>query len=182
MFYLSTEPNTPLKKILSALTLLRFNEHDYKHRKGCFKKSDECRFSYPRQITEEFGLQIDFNTEPTTWFTSLGNNKNYSCHAFTMMTRRHMADLFLNTNNPVVSNIFGFNNNVNMGNRNCIFYVTLYTRKGTQNEEQFPFLKHCTAIAKRIRKIRESQKNVLEEIGIDLRVVNIQLKQIILLD
>jgi hypothetical protein len=64
-----------LKKILSALTLLRFNEHDYKHRKGCFKKSDECRFSYPRQIREEFGLQIDFDSEPTTWFTSLGNNK-----------------------------------------------------------------------------------------------------------
>jgi hypothetical protein len=78
-----------------------------------------------------------------------------------------MADLFLNTNNPVVSNIFGFNNNVNMGNRNFIFYVTLYTTKGTKNEEQFPFLKHCTAIAKRIRKLRETQKNVLEDIGID---------------
>ena len=29
------------------------------------------------------------------------------------------------TNNPVVSSIFGFNYNVNMGNRNCIFYLNL---------------------------------------------------------
>jgi hypothetical protein len=54
-----------------------------------------------------------------------------------------------------------------MGNRNCIFYVTLYTTKGTQNEEQFPFLNHCTAIAKRIRKLRENQNLLLQEIGND---------------
>ncbi len=71
-------------------------------------------------------------------------------------------------NNPVVSNIFGFNNNVAMGNRNCIFYATLYTTKGAQNEEQFPFLKHCTAIAKRIRKLSGNQNLLLQEIGNDV--------------
>jgi hypothetical protein len=85
-----------------------------------------------------------------------------------MEPRRHLADMFLNTNNPVVSNIFGFNNNVAMGNRNCIFYVTLYTTKGTQNEEQFPFVKHCTAIAKRTRKFREHQNLLLQKIGNDV--------------
>jgi hypothetical protein len=64
-------------------------------------------------------------------------------------TKRDIADVFLNTNNPVVSQIFGYINNVAMGNHNCIYYVTLYSTKGNLEEEQFPFLKHCTAIAKR---------------------------------
>ena len=135
------EPNSILEKILKTITLFRFNEHDYKHRKGCFKKSDECRFSYPRAKKEDFGMTINFESEPTTWYTSYGKHKSHLCHAFTMEPRRHLTDMFLNTNNPVVSNIFGFNNNVAMGNRNCIFYATLYTTKGTQNEEQFPFCK-----------------------------------------
>jgi hypothetical protein len=165
MFSLNITPDPILEKILRAITLLRFNEHDFKHRKGCFKKSDECRFSYPRPINEEYGLQINFESDPTIWYASFGNNKNYACHPFTMVPRRHVADLFLNTNNPVVSRIFGFNNNVNMGNINCIFYVTLYTTKGTQNEEQFPFLKHCTAVAKRIRRLRENHNLLMQEIG-----------------
>jgi len=32
----------------------------------------------------------------------------------------------LNTNNPVISKIFCYNNNATMGNRNCIYYATLY--------------------------------------------------------
>jgi hypothetical protein len=44
----------------------------------------------------------------------------------------------------------------------------LYTTKSTENEEQFPFLKHCTAIAKTIRKIRENHNILLQEIGNDI--------------
>jgi hypothetical protein len=43
------------------------------------------------------------------------------CYPFTMQTKRHVSDLFLNTNNPIVSNIFGNSNNITMGNRNCIY-------------------------------------------------------------
>jgi hypothetical protein len=63
-------------------------------------------------------------------------------------------------NNSTVSEIFGFNNNVVMGNRNCIYYVTLYNFIGTKGEEQFPFLKHCTAIAKRLRKLRNEESKI----------------------
>jgi hypothetical protein len=35
--------------------------------------------------------------------------------------------------------------------------------KGTQNEEQFPLLKHCTIVAKRVRKIREIEFNLWEK-------------------
>jgi hypothetical protein len=74
-------------------------------------------------------------------------------------------DLFLNTNNPVISKIFGYNNNVMMGNCNCIYDVTLYNTKGNQEEEQFPFLKHCTALAKRIRKLRQEEMEIENQFG-----------------
>jgi len=47
---------------------------------------------------------------------------------------------------------------VAMRNRNCIYYVTLYNTKGNQEEEHFPFLRHCTAIAKHLRKSRNQER------------------------
>jgi hypothetical protein len=52
-----------------------------------------------------------------------------------------------------------------MGNRNCIYYVTLYNTKGNQEEEQLPFLKHCTASAKRIRKLRQEEMEIENQFG-----------------
>ncbi len=34
------------------------------------------------------------------------------CFPFTIESKRHVSDLFLNTSNPVISKIFGYNNNV----------------------------------------------------------------------
>ncbi len=99
MVSLKSDPDPILEEILRAVTLFRFNKPDYKHRKSCFKKSDECHFSYPRLINEEFGLHINYESDPKIWYTSYGKNKNYSWYAFTMVPRRHVADLFLNTNN-----------------------------------------------------------------------------------
>jgi hypothetical protein len=52
-----------------------------------------------------------------------------------------------------------------MGNHNCIYYVTLYNTKGNREEEQFPFLKHCTALAKRIRKLRQEEMEIENQFG-----------------
>jgi hypothetical protein len=95
MEYFSRHPNDTLKI---------FELHDYHHRKGCFKKTTDCRFHYPRTIQESHELKIDFKAEPS------------------------------------------------------IVYVTLYNTKGNQEEEQFPFLKHCTAIAKHLRKLRNQER------------------------
>jgi hypothetical protein len=50
MEYFSRHPNDTLKKMLFTIVLNHFNEHDYRHRKGCFKKTTDCRFHYPRTI------------------------------------------------------------------------------------------------------------------------------------
>ncbi len=94
-------------------------------------------------------MEIDWSAEPSKWFSIIGNPCIKLCHPFTMETERLVCDLYLNTNNPV---IFGYNNNVKMGNWNGIYYVTLYNTKGNQEEDQFLFLKHCTASAKRLQK------------------------------
>ncbi len=67
MVLLSRDPISMLEKMLRAITL--FNEHDWPG-KGCFKKSDECHFSYPRSIKEDFGLKFNWKSEPTTWCTA----------------------------------------------------------------------------------------------------------------
>jgi len=54
-----------------------------------------------------------------------------------------------------------------MGNRNCIYYVTLYNTKGNQEEESFPFLRHCTAIAKRLRKLRNQEREITRDLRND---------------
>jgi hypothetical protein len=62
----------------------------------------------------------------------------------------------LNTNNPIISaEVFGFNNNVTMGNRNCICYVTLYNTKGNQEEESFPFFETLYCNCKAFKEIKE---------------------------
>jgi hypothetical protein len=42
--------------------------------------------------------------------------------------------------------------------------VTLYNTKGNQQEEQFPFLRHCTAIAKHLRKLRNQDNKAVENL------------------
>jgi len=59
-----------------------------------------------------------------------------------MEYERALPDVFLITNNSTVSEVFGFNNNVTMGNMNCIYYVTLYNTKGNQEEELFRKLRN----------------------------------------
>ena len=50
--------------MIFTIVLNRFNEHEYGHRKGCFKKTTNCRFHYPRTIQESHELKIDFKAEP----------------------------------------------------------------------------------------------------------------------
>ncbi len=118
-------------------------------------------FSKKKQTDNE--VVVDLSSEPSKWFSVVDGEQFTLCYPFTMQTKRHVSDLYLNTNNPIVSNIFGYNNNVTMGKRNCIYYVTLYNTKGNQDEGHFPFLKHCTALAKRIRRLRQEGKEIEEQ-------------------
>jgi hypothetical protein len=57
-----------------------------------------------------------------------------------------------------------------MGNCNYIYYGTLYNTKGNQEEEQFRFLKYCTALAKRIRRLRQDEMEIENQFGNNVEV------------
>jgi hypothetical protein len=40
MEYYTKYPCEEMERILKTIVLFQFNEHDYRHRKGCFKKKD----------------------------------------------------------------------------------------------------------------------------------------------
>jgi hypothetical protein len=122
-----------------------------------FKKTTDCRFQYPRTIQESHYLKIDFMKVSSIWYASYENGENRTCYPFTMENKRALPDVFLNTNN-----------NVTMRNRNCIYSFTLYNTKENQEEESFPFLRHCTAIAKRLRKLRNQEREITRDLRNDI--------------
>jgi hypothetical protein len=52
MEYYTRYPCEEVQRILKIIVLTQFNEHDYRHRKGCFKKTDECRFTFPEKDSD----------------------------------------------------------------------------------------------------------------------------------
>ncbi|EJK51118.1 hypothetical protein THAOC_29743, partial [Thalassiosira oceanica] len=47
------------EEVRETLLHLRFDEHDPRHRKGCFKKGCECRFILPQTAQEETEICVD---------------------------------------------------------------------------------------------------------------------------
>jgi hypothetical protein len=62
-------------------------------------------------LKDNYELIVDSNADVSTWYSALGHGENAECYPFSMETKRDIADVFLNTNNPVVSQFFGYNNN-----------------------------------------------------------------------
>jgi hypothetical protein len=158
--------NSALKRFIQCLAHLRFNEHDWKHRPGCFKKGCECRFDYPRWVQESFDLIFGNEESLAKWFTVYGSGDSpyLNAQGFTLATKRDVSDVFLNTHNRAVTSLLGYNNNVASGGRDMIYYVTLYNTKTNQKEERFPFFKQCVAIAKRIKRINLEEGRIRSSI------------------
>ena len=150
---------TSLIKILIAMSKLRFNEHDYRHRMSCFKKSCECRFLFPRLPQDNFDITFNKTNADSVWYKVFGETPHLLSRGFSVETPRCISDLYLNTHNPVISRLLGYNSNITIGSHSLIYYCTLYTSKGTQKEEKYPFLTACTAIAKRIRWKKQQQES-----------------------
>jgi hypothetical protein len=152
------------RRFLHYLGLLFFNTHDWKHRKGCFKKGNDCRFHIPKKPCES--LCIDFatnniegvvNDDPSTtksyWYHHDGTHHNVC--SFDICTKRQAWDVFVNTNNPSTTKIFGYNNNICIGNINTLYYCTLYRSKSNQEEETYPYVKVLEAVAHRLKRLEE---------------------------
>ena len=51
------------RKLRRIFLSMKYDEHDFNHRSSCFKKSDECRFEYPKEISDKTILEFDNDTE-----------------------------------------------------------------------------------------------------------------------
>jgi hypothetical protein len=148
--------NSPQYLLLKALSNLHFNQHDYKHRTSCFKKGIECRFKLPTEphLNE---LEIVWDEESCIKNHRLDGaavlQKNFS-----IATYRNIMDMYMNTYSTSVSHVFGCNSNI-LGCYNHMFYTTLYSSKGNQEEEQQPFINVCNAVAKRIKRLSNEVKS-----------------------
>jgi hypothetical protein len=53
-------------------------------------------------LQDNYELIVDSNSDVSNWYSALGHGENAECYPFSMETKRDIADVFLNTNNPVV--------------------------------------------------------------------------------
>jgi hypothetical protein len=161
-----TNDDVSVKRLYKLLVLLFFNTHDWKHRKACFKKGNECRFNIPHKPIDKFTIEYSdsceenlFSGDPSSlickWYHLDGSYHNVC--SYEILAKRDSWDVFVNVNNPVVSEVLGYNNNVCMGNINTLYYCTLYTSKSNQEEETYPYMKALEAVASRLRRVQENE-------------------------
>ena len=145
------------------LLQLRFNSHDFKHRKGCFKKGCECRFNLPKGHQVVATIEFD-DDNAMYWHFIDGSKKKISRYEY--MAQRNTGDQFVNMSNDIASCVLGCNTNVGIADRTGFFYVTMYASKQNQAEEKIAYLSCCEALCRRIKR-QQSQQSQQEELNQD---------------
>ena len=138
------------------LLQLRFNSHDFHHRKGCFKKGCECRFNLPKG--HQIMASIEFDEENAMyWHFIDGSKKKISRYEY--MAQRNTGDQFVNMSNDIASCVLGCNTNVGIADRAGFFYVTMYASKQNQAEEKIAYLTCCEALCRRVKRQQNVESN-----------------------
>ena len=133
------------------------NLHSSDHVTSCFKKGCECRFEQPVRSCDSIQTHYDEGIEMEWW--SWTGTKSVR-HPFMVESRRHIFDVFVNTYNRVISNLLGCNTNVQCGiDGGHIMYVTYYSSKGTQAEDQKAYVNVAAALYKRLKKQEEEEQD-----------------------
>ena len=150
--------------VRNYLLHLKFNQHAHKHRMSCFKKNDECRAKFPQGLQSTW--EIDWNnSNEVAWDMVDGPPMRVS--AFSVLPKRTFADQYLNTHNPIISDIFACNNNVQIGDMAHLFYNTLYTGKNTQKEDAQQWIHVSTNFSRGIIREATRRQQEQEELGGD---------------
>ena len=134
---------------------LRFNYHDFNHRKSCFKKGCECRFELPKENLPVADIYID-DQNSVEWHFIDGSTKKISRYQY--MAQRNSGDEFMNMSNDIASLVIGCNTNVGTADRSGFYYVTMYASKQNQSEEKVAYLSVCEALSRRIKHQEQLMK------------------------
>ena len=131
---LETEIDDLLPQIKSFLIHLHRNLHKQCHSFTCFKKGCECRAKLPAKPFS--ASKCDFLDQRTVdWYTWKGEHNTRI--PFRLMPKRGELDVFTNTYNPLISELFHCNSNFQCGIDGAgIMYVTCYACKSTKKEDK----------------------------------------------
>jgi hypothetical protein len=136
-------------KARTMITRSRFEIHDVEHRQACFKTSCECRALHPKppHITTE--IDLDPTSETSKWFRLVEGDRLVTT-PWLLNLKRPMGCEYINQHNPVISEVFNCNSNVQIGDPSHVFYSTLYSSKNTQAEDADRAKRVTVAIIRRL--------------------------------
>lgn len=131
-------------EVRRILLRMRVDNHDWNHRRSCFKSGPECRFDFAKRSQKETCLHVeetqeDLSENAVQWYR-LDQGIHLESTPFMVLTRRPMGCQFLNTHNVAASTVFGCNTNVQIGEPCHIYYNAAYAFKDTQKEDSERFL------------------------------------------
>lgn len=84
------------------------NAHLTTHARRCFKKRDECFANLPEEPAD--ATIFHCNEVPDTWSDWLGWKEKR--HMFSVQPKCNIEDCFVNTHNPLMTKLTGYNNNM----------------------------------------------------------------------
>jgi hypothetical protein len=138
-----------------------YNLHRSVHAKACFKYGLECRFFLP---TLPHGKTlIIIHTGAKIWINIMGMREMH--HPLSIILKREVTDLNMNTYNVAASVAFASNTNVKLGEIQTVFYCTTYSTKSTQEDDKKSFQRVIETFARRFLKRRLEIEASNEEDG-----------------
>ncbi len=75
-----------------------------------------------------------------------------------VLSKKPMCCQFINAQNKPISEVFNFNNNIQIGDASQVFYSTLYTSKSTQDEDSEKQLRIGRAVIIRMKRLLEENQ------------------------
>jgi hypothetical protein len=83
----------------------RMNEHDWKHRPGCFKHGCECRFCFPKLGFSRSSFVVDdTNIEKGTFWRYLDpHESSRTVYPYTIESQRGVGSQYLNTHSRIIT-------------------------------------------------------------------------------
>jgi len=142
--------STRYKTNMFLINALR-NLHSSDHSPSCFKKKDsvECRMKIPKRKCDHNDIKFEENGK--RWYTWEGEqNLRF---LFSFEGERCHEDCYVNTNNEIVSGVFGCNSNVtNAVDGGSIMYITMYASKDTQKDDKKSYTEGARIM---VRKLNE---------------------------
>jgi hypothetical protein len=137
------------KHVRTLILRNRFEIHDVEHRQACFKTTCECRALHPKLPHDNTDIDCD-PTSKVCKLHRLVEGDWITMTPWSLNLKRPIGCEYINQHNPVISEVFNCNSNIQIGDPSHVFYSTLYSSKNTQAEDADRAKRVTIAIIRRL--------------------------------